>query len=189
MLNIGSPFTIPEIETAFQSTNQHLTDYFSALTPQQFFAHPPAVWSPAENLQHLVQSVSPVARSLGAPPAVLLKRFGSAESPSRSYETIGADYRSALANGAAAFGAFIPVIDEAAIDLKTAQEKIIADWGEASAQLVGAISLWNETDLDTCQLPHPVLGLMTLREMLIWTIYHNLHHLNDAQRLSGEGAV
>ena len=32
-------------------------------------------------------------------------------------------------------------------------------------------------DLDKYVLPHPLLGKVTLREMLYFTIHHNEHHL------------
>jgi len=42
---------------------------------------------------------------------------------------------------------------------------------------------WTETELDTYQLPHLLFGMMTMREMLFFTLYHNWHHLEDAKRL------
>ena len=36
---------------------------------------------------------------------------------------------------------------------------------------------WSEKDLDKYKLPHPLLGKLTVREMLFFTIYHNEHHL------------
>jgi len=35
----------------------------------------------------------------------------------------------------------------------------------------------DEDDLDRVMLPHPLLGKLTLREMLFFTIYHVEHHL------------
>jgi len=34
--------------------------------------------------------------------------------------------------------------------------------------------------VDQYQLPHPVLGKLTIREMLFFTIYHNLRHASQA---------
>jgi uncharacterized damage-inducible protein DinB len=39
--------------------------------------------------------------------------------------------------------------------------------------------------LDRLRLPHPALGKLTVREMLFFTIYHNIHHVeNVVRRLS-----
>jgi hypothetical protein len=45
---------------------------------------------------------------------------------------------------------------------------------------------WREADLDRYLLPHPLLGKLTLREMLHFTLYHNYHHVQSvATRLRG----
>ena len=50
-------------------------------------------------------------------------------------------------------------------------------------RLHGAITRWGERALDRFRLPHPALGQLTVREMLFFTLYHNLHHvLNVAAR-------
>jgi len=35
---------------------------------------------------------------------------------------------------------------------------------------------YSEQDLDELILPHPLLGKLTLREMMYFTMYHVLHH-------------
>jgi hypothetical protein len=53
-----------------------------------------------------------------------------------------------------------------------------------SQQLWKAVDSWREADLDRYRLPHPLLGKLTLREMLFFTLYHNYHHVrNVAKRL------
>ena len=38
------------------------------------------------------------------------------------------------------------------------------------------IDSFSEKDLDNYILPHPLLGKLTIREMLFFTIYHVQHH-------------
>jgi len=45
-------------------------------------------------------------------------------------------------------------------------------------KLIAKISNWKDEDLDHFLLPHPLLGKITLREMLYFTDFHILHH-ND----------
>jgi len=42
--------------------------------------------------------------------------------------------------------------------------------------LARRIDRFSETQLDQLILPHPLLGKLTLREMLYFTIYHVQHH-------------
>jgi hypothetical protein len=34
-------------------------------------------------------------------------------------------------------------------------------------------------------MPHPLLGKLTVREMLLFTLYHNLHHVQNVARRKG----
>jgi len=183
MLAIGDPFSKIDIAQSLQTVNTTIADYFAGLSPEQFFAHPPEVWSPAENLQHLIQSVSPIVRALGTPLEVLNRRFGTADHPSRRYVEIRELYLKELAKGVVAFGIFLPVIEAQPNDPQAAQAQIVPNWREVGQQIIEAMNGWGETELDTYQLPHPVLGSLTMREMLLFTLYHNQHHLNDARRL------
>lgn len=49
-------------------------------------------------------------------------------------------------------------------------------------RLIDAVSLWTEEELDRGQLPHPVLGMVTMREMLFFTVIHNRLHAGDIER-------
>jgi DNA-directed RNA polymerase subunit L len=52
----------------------------------------------------------------------------------------------------------------------------------ANLALLSALEKWQEVEFDRYQLPHPILGKLTMREMLFFTIYHTLRHA----RLEGD---
>jgi DinB superfamily len=139
----------------------------------------PEVWSIAENVQHLVQSAAPVVRLLNAPREVLLERFDKAAAPSRSYEEVVQAYKTVLATGVKASGNFLPQIAEG-----INQEMLQNSFAQTNASLVESIDKWNEADLDEYVIPHPVLGPLTVREMLYFTAYHNQHHHEKINFLS-----
>jgi uncharacterized damage-inducible protein DinB len=58
----------------------------------------------------------------------------------------------------------------------------MASHAAAVAELCAAIAQWPETALDARRLPHPLIGRLTVREMLLFTVYHNRHHLENVQR-------
>ncbi len=183
MIEVRDPFTKAEILQTLADVNKSLTDYFAALPPDQFFAHRPGVWSPAENLDHLVLAVNTLLRGLRLPGLVIRTRFGKPENPSRHYAEIRATYRETLANGAVAGGGVLPNVPDQPADPKAVQTELVEKWTKTAHDLVECAASWKDVDLDKHQLPHPLLGQMTLRELLLWTIYHNLHHLDDTQRL------
>lgn len=183
MSSVSDPFSKFEVMETLRGVNHTVTEYFSGLTPDTFFAHPEGVWSPAENLQHLIQSVSPVAQALGIPSESLHKRFGVAERPSRGYSELVRLYQAELAKGAVTTSQYEPVLDGLPGEPHMAQDDILRNWERVSGGLLDILERQSDDDLDRTQLPHPLLGLLTMRELLLWTAYHNLHHVDDARRL------
>jgi hypothetical protein len=183
MLDIGDPFTKAELSEAFTTADKAITDFAAGLVPERFFAHPPGVWSVGENVQHLILTVGPVAKAVLIPREKLSKRFGLSERPSRRYSAIRAEYEGVLEGGLDAPPQFVPLLDGLPPDPKTGQEQLISGWRALSQQMRTDLDGWTETELDTYQLPHLFFGMMTMREMLFFTLYHNLHHLDYAQRL------
>ncbi|MEO5583430.1 MAG: DinB family protein, partial [Saprospiraceae bacterium] len=41
---------------------------------------------------------------------------------------------------------------------------------------------WSEEELDKYVIPHPLLGNLTFREMLYFSIYHAGHHRKNVER-------
>jgi uncharacterized damage-inducible protein DinB len=109
---------------------------------------------------------------------LLLVSFGKAKRQSRSFEEIRETYQGKLKDGAKATGRFVP-------DEKSGKEKeeLLKKWQKISDKLIAALNKWSEEDLDKYRLPHPILGKLTVREMLFFTLYHNTHHVNNVRKL------
>ena len=56
------------------------------------------------------------------------------------------------------------------------KEELLKRFLEAKDLLVKNLDRWPKGSLDKYQLPHPLLGKITVREMLYFTIYHTQHH-------------
>ncbi|HSH04493.1 MAG TPA: DinB family protein [Anaerolineae bacterium] len=177
------PYTRVEIAATLRAEVGAVHDFFAEIEEERFFEGEDGVWSPAENLVHLIKSASPVVQALRAPKMVLRAQFGKAKHVSRSLPEVRHTYvDEALAGGGVATGGFLPQVTE-----ETAAERarILDKWQSKNEQLLVGMESWSEEQLDTYQLPHPLLGNMTVREILLFTVYHNLHHVNDVQRLLG----
>jgi hypothetical protein len=96
--------------------------------------------------------------------------FGTANRKSRSYEELVARYHSKLKAGGRASGRFVPPPKTDSV------EKLSANLSKVVQALARRIDRFSETQLDQLILPHPLLGKLTLREMLYFTIYHVQHH-------------
>lgn len=130
---------------------------------------PEGKWTPAQQLEHLIKSVQPVTFALSLPKFLLGLVIGKANRPSRSYDDLVARYKSKLAAGGKAPKAFVP----------GTPADIAAAYGQLEktvAMLCHRMNRFSEKELEEYILPHPLLGKLTLREMLYFTNYHAQHH-------------
>lgn len=187
----GDPESRDELIASLEGVHREADELFRSLPPPELFRRPQeGVWSPAENLVHLVKSVRAVASGLGMPKLALALLFGRSKEGSRSFDEMRTVYRQRLAQGGRAGGRYVPPAleyeDEEAAERTRA--RILAGWEGAGGALVGKLRSWNEAGLDRYRMPHPLLGKLTVREMLFFTLYHDRHHLEIVRRWRGEGS-
>ena len=181
---VGEPYAKDEIIAELRSLHEQSTAFWERFSDAEFFAPLGTAWSPADNLRHLDRSIKPVTRALGLPVPAIWLLFGPARSPSRRYAEIREAYRARLAEGVTA-GRFAPPPGPPPASPAHARRELMAHRDLRARALAAAIDRWRERDLDRCRLPHPALGKLTVREMLLFTVYHNLHHvLTVAARIS-----
>jgi hypothetical protein len=185
---VNNPSTLPEIKAAFERVHAEVAGYFGNIPVGRFFEHPPEVWSAGENLQHLTKSVKPVAQAMRLPKLVPQMLFGEARAESRGFTELVETYKGALGAGGVSPTSFVPELG-AVEDEAFAKADLLAKWNRMTERLMDALATWSEEDLDRYQLPHPLIGKLTVRELLFFTLYHDLHHVNDVRRLLGQPEV
>ena len=155
---------------------------FAALHPHLFFSGTDEHWSPAHHLDHLTRSNLPLTQAMRLPRLAVSVLGGRAEAErgSRTAEEIRELYLAALNAGGRATGRYLPTL--AGGQDAPAQERILAAFQASATELGEAVAGWSETDLDSLLLPHPLLGKLTVREMLYFTVYHHSHHLEGVRR-------
>lgn len=173
-MNNSAPRTHAEIMLALTRSKQDVAAFFGAIDEQHFFAHPDGVWSAAENLDHLIKSVRPLATALRLPKLLTRVAFGGARPQTRSYHDIVLAYVELLQQGGAATGRVLPSVEAQSADV---QRNLLHDWRTVNDKLLDTLRSWSDDTLDQQQLPHPLLGKLTVREMLFFTLYHNSHHM------------
>jgi hypothetical protein len=147
------------------------TAMIASLSEEQFLQAEPGKWSPGQQLDHLVRSVAPLEQALNLPKFIPRMLFGKVNRPSRSYDEVVARYQDKLAQGGKASGKYVP----AAVTVAQ-RDALIDKLNDLVEKLSRSLGPFTEQDLDTILLPHPLLGKLTLREMLYFTIYHVQHH-------------
>jgi hypothetical protein len=162
-----------QIISALNEKVDAFTKYIASLNKEQFEATPNGKWSAGQNLDHLIRAIKPLQLAYVLPKFALLVMFGKTNRPSRTYDELVTKYKNKLAAGGKASGPFIPT----AINFQK-KDELLKKYAEQKLKLIAKIERQSEADLDKYILPHPLLGKVTLREMLYFTIHHNEHHLN-----------
>ena len=170
--------TIPNLIQTSTLHHQEFTDYLAGLSEAAFTFSTDDKWTAGQQLVHILLSVKAASKGFGMPNLVLQTTFGKAKTPSRSYEELVAAYQQALQAGGKAPQTYIP--DPVAFE---AREKLIGKVDEALDTLHAQVEKRKESSLDQLRLPHPLIGKLSLREMLYFTIYHVQHHHKSVQAL------
>ena len=158
---------IISIEHAYQN----LINCIEGLDEHAFLMAAEGKWSAGKQLDHMIKSVAPVNMAMGLPNFIPALLFGKANRPSKTYEELVAKYKSKLAAGGKAPAKFEPPF----ISFEN-KSKLIARLNGLVQSLCKKIGRRTEESLDKTILPHPLLGKLTLREMLYFTAYHAAHH-------------
>jgi uncharacterized damage-inducible protein DinB len=157
-------------------SNQRVIDWFTTISVENFFIRVGEEWSASDNVDHLIKSHKPIATALKLPKITLRALFGKPEKASMTYEELCQIYREEIAKGAQASGRYLPSQETADSGSESKKTELLKTFSRTSADLVSAAEKWDERALDDYFLPHPILGKLTIREMLFFTIYHNLRH-------------
>lgn len=141
--------------------------------PNAMFLHSQnGKWSPAAHLSHLIKSAQPLNFVLNMPKITLLLFGTNKREGSRRFEELVEKYQNKLKEGAKASGTYLPEDDLTVTD----KHILLADFEYQKRKLIENVQGMKEEDMDYYLLPHPILGKLTIREMLYFTIYHVSHH-------------
>ena len=171
--------TKESIATALDEAVAEVNQYVQSLDESSFERAPEGKWNAGQQLDHLLRSMQPLNLAYRLPHFVLKTVFGVANRPSKTYDGLVEKYESRLALGGRASGRYIP--KPIAYSKKIS---LIGNYEKQKNKLIRRIQQYDEAALDHYILPHPLLGKLTLREMLFFTIHHNFHHLNLIRKYS-----
>lgn len=173
--------TKQEIIAELKSKHLDFKNYIFSLGEEDFlFSLDDQKWTAGQEVVHIIKSVSPLNTAFALPKSFLKLLFGKANRPSKNYDGVVRKYHLKLGQGRKAPARYVPkkVLDPSRTELLNKLAAVIE-------KLCNQLERFTERDLDFYILPHPVLGVLTLREMLYFTIYHVQHHQkNSIENLS-----
>lgn len=170
------PQSRDSLAIGFRQVDRQITALWERIDADHFFVLPTdGGWSVAANVAHLINATRPVTKALRMPRIILRLLFGTRRTGSRSFLGIRDTYRQALAAGGSS-GKFTPQRRPPPENPSVARDQLLHKWHTVVPDLIATIDRWDESALDRYQLPHPLLGKLSIREMLFFTLYHLGHH-------------
>ncbi|MFS4493685.1 DinB family protein [Maribacter sp. 2308TA10-17] len=162
-----------ELIIALERNYAAFIKYIDSLSIEAYNYSVEGKWSASLHLSHLILSVQPLTYVFELNKTAIAEKFGSTTKRRRSYEEMKTFYFEKLKDGGKAPDRFVP-------DSETVRPQTVLSEKLRSLvnQLGISIEKFSEDELDTLCIPHPLLGSLSLREMLYNAIYHAEHHQN-----------
>lgn len=150
-----------------------LISWLESHPEEKWIKGPDGKWTTGQHIRHLIQSIQPLNKAITLPKFFLKYKFGLSNRDTRSYEMLVQKYQQKVATLSNTVSPFsqnmkVPSISE--------KQNLIKSLEKEKNTLQRKIQKCNESHLDTYILPHPLLGRMPIREMVMFTGYHTEHH-------------
>jgi hypothetical protein len=166
-----------EIVAELEESFQELSSLCNTVDEGKFNSSVADKWTPAENFQHLITATRMTSLAFSLPKIMPRLLYGKPKRTSHGFSKVVDNYQRKLNHGAKASGAYVP--------RKTNYEKskLHQKLNSEGKRLIRAIAeKWSDEQLDAFQVAHPILGLLTLRELAYFTLYHNSHHADTVKK-------
>ena len=137
-------------------------------------------WSAGQDLRHLVKILRIMNIVYALPLFTLRISFGKSDRSSRDNHVIAQKYKEAMAVAVKAPLPFVPGTVRAG-----ERDALISAHLLLGEPLCRRIEKMSEHSLDAYRIPHPVMGKVTLREMIVLTCLHTDHHAEITKRKVG----
>ncbi|WP_250432377.1 DinB family protein [Hanstruepera flava] len=158
----------------------NLIEWLNLQDDSKWETGPEGKWTTGQHTLHLLQSIKPLNKAMSMPKFVLKYKFGKANRDVRNYDTVCKRYDERLvdAQGKTFKGSQnmkVPSIKDKDYLLNRLQIE--------QKKLQAKTRRWKDNSLNTVILPHPLMGKMPVRELVMWSAYHVEHHTNTLKKL------
>lgn len=169
--------TKEQILASLRESLSAVEDWIESQPDAAFEQGPSGRWSMGQHLDHLTRSVQPFTLALSLPRIILRLALPKVTRPGMSYTELAARYEGVLDAGGKASGRYVPPVVPAA--RKAAS---LAAHRAQRDKLLRQVASFPEGDMDRLGAKHPLIGVLSLRELLFFTVHHHDHHLHTLQR-------
>jgi len=166
------------IANLLETKHNNLFTFFESQDSELWETGPSGKWTTGQHALHLLQSIVPLNKALSLPKFILKYKFGKSNRETRNYETVIANYNNKLK---AAKGLTFGPSKNMKVPKVKDKKYLINRLKIQNKKLQHKLLKWSDNDLDNFILPHPLMGKMTIREIIMWTSFHVEQHTKTLQ--------
>lgn len=159
---------------------QVLFDWLNQQPTENWETGPEGKWTTSQHILHLVNSLQLLNNALSYPRFFLKYKFGLSNRPSRSYEEVVKKYQDKLVEN---LDKSIEFNKDLKSPLLKDKPRLMTRLQIQHKKLQYKTRKISDVNLDTLVIPHPLMGKMTVRELIMWAAYHTEHHTTILKNL------
>ena len=158
-----------EIMFAFATNHSEVVDYVTSLSEKNWNFKTEGKWSAGQQLKHIYLTLTPFTNALTSK-EMILEKFGSIARPTWSFEEVLQNFE---LTSRQSVDRYLP--GEVGYEER---HELLTNIQETVSNISSLFLKFEEEELDFYTLPHPLLGIVTLREMFYLMSNHPTRHLN-----------
>lgn len=166
------------IADLLEEKNRTLVNWLEDQDQSKWEEGPDNKWTTGQQALHLLQSIKPINFALTLPKFILKYKYGKSNREVRDYDAVIKRYQERLID---AQGMTFKGSRNMKIPKSSDKKYILNRLTVECKKLQYKTNKWQDKDLDNLILPHPLMGKMPIREILMWTSYHIEHHTKTLQ--------
>jgi hypothetical protein len=172
---LSHPVTHEEIIASLERSARTVVDTFSAIPDATFFDGDSDHWAPAHHLVHLTRASAFVAQAL---------RAGGLPSHATGVSRTFAEIRDLAGTSLSATpkDRLLEMGRKIVLPVGAGKAEVVDAFATASTAFREAAATWSEEALDRHLMMHPLMGPLTVREMLFFFVVHEQHHRKGVLR-------
>lgn len=171
------------IADLLEEKHQVLFDWLKSQPDDNWEKGPDGKWTVGQQILHLVNSIQLLNNALSYPRFFLKYKFGTCNRDPRDYATVAKKYQQKLVENEDRARTFNQNLKK---PLQKDRERLLTRLQIQNKKLQYKLRNISDINLDTLVIPHPLMGKMTIREIIMWTAHHTEHHTETLSMTYGE---
>ena len=164
-----------DIINVLEEKHQQLFNWLEKQPDENWNKGPEGKWTTGQHIEHLVDSLKKLNHAMSYPKFLLKYKFGTSNRDLRSYNEVAKRYQEKLSANQDRARAFNKNVQTPPLNKKN---RLLTTLGIQNKKLQHKTKKWKDKDLDNLIIPHPLMGKMPIREIVMWTAHHTEHHTN-----------